>query len=259
MNNNQLNYKRNELIGKHNRRLKRITLLNQQLKAGLITYEEYSRRYDELTNNKPISHHENLLNRRLDQISNIGYREKSKIKLLPLIFGLIMLPALLGVGLTGFGSVTLGTTLSVELEKSIAGSLSYSGVIYDVQDVDGLNNATLNYAGGNSASNYHLQLDDSTTVNNLNVCINSTDLTNGANTIDVSSMNVSTYINSSDINYPAKSSSSSLSTTRQLLYNDLDTGGEILYHRYWLDLENEDLTSGSYTGSGDLLITESAC
>jgi len=255
MNNNQLNYKRNELIGKHNRRLKRITLLNQQLKAGLITYEEYSRRYDELTNNKPISHHENLLNRRLDQISNIGYREKSKIKLLPLIFGLIMLPALLGVGLTGFGSVTLGTTLSVELEKSIAGSLSYSGVTFNTDTFSGDNNATLNNLGS-SAPGYTIELDDSTTVNNLNVCINGTDLTSGSNTIDVSKIEVSSSVTGT-LTEPAKSSSIDLSTSRQEIEGDLDTG-ETLYQRYWLDLSQHPV-AGTYSGTAEILITESAC
>ena len=255
MNNNQLNYKRNELIGKHNRRLKGITLLNQQLKAGLITYEEYSRRYDELTNNKPISHHENLLNRRLDQISNIGYREKSKIKLLPLIFGLIMLPALLGVGLTGFGSVTLGTTLSVELEKSIAGSLSYSGVTFNTDTFSGDNNATLNYLG-TSAPGYTIELDDSTTVNNLNVCINGTDLTSGSNTIDVSKIEVSSSLTGSST-IPEKISSIDLSTSRQEIEGDFDAG-ETLYQRYWIDL-SELSGAGTYSGSGEILITESAC
>ena len=47
--NNQINYKRNELLGKHNRRLRRIKILTEQYKKGLISYEEYSQRYDFIT------------------------------------------------------------------------------------------------------------------------------------------------------------------------------------------------------------------
>lgn len=256
MNNNQLNYKRNELIGKHNRRLKRITLLNQQLKAGLITYEEYSRRYDELTNNKPISHHENLLNRRLDQISNLGYREKSKIKLLPLIFGLIMLPALIGIGITGFATTgDQNVTATLTISNNIAGSLSYSGVTFTDTNLLGDNNATLNNLGS-SAPGYTIELDDSTTVNNLNVCINGTDLTSGSNTIDVSRIEVSSSLTGSST-IPAKSSSIDLSTSRQEIEGDLDAG-ETLYQRYWLDLSGGTQT-GTYTGTSEILITENAC
>ncbi len=253
--NNQIDYKRNELLGKHNRRLRRIRILSEQYKKGLISYEEYSQKYDLLTNGKPISHHQRIVDRKLDQISNIGYREKSKIKLLPLIFGLIMLPALLGAGLTGFGSVTLGTTLSVELEKSIAGSLSYAGVEFDTDTFSGDNNATLNYLG-TSAPGYNITLDESTTVTDLNVCINGTDLTSGSDTIDVSKIEVSSSL-TGDLTTPAKSSSIELSTSRQEIEGDLDTG-ETLYQRYWIDL-SEVSGAGTYSGSGEILITESTC
>ena len=49
-----------------------------------------------LTKGKPISHHQRILDRKLDQINKLGFKqEKPKVKLIPLVLGLIMLPALL--------------------------------------------------------------------------------------------------------------------------------------------------------------------
>ena len=255
--NNQIDYKRNELLGKHNRRLRRIRILSEQYKKGLISYEEYSQKYDLLTNGKPISHHQRIVDRKLDQISKLGYRpEKPKIKLISLILGLVMLPALLGLGITGFATTgDQDVTATLTIANNIAGSLSYSGVTFSTSNLAGDNDAILNYLG-TSAPGYNITLDESTTVTDLNVCINGTDLTSGSDTIDVSKIEVSSSL-TGDSTTPAKSSSIELSTSRQEIEGDF-TVAETIHQRYWIDLSG-GTTSGSYSGNGEILITQSSC
>ena len=93
-------------------------------------------------------------------------------------------------------------------------------------------------------------------MDNLNVCINGTDLTSGSNTIEVSKIEVSSSLTGSST-IPAKSSSINMSTSRQEIEGDLDAG-EIIYQRYWLDLSGGTQT-GTYTGTSEILITENSC
>ena len=111
----------------------------------MISYEEYSQKYDLITNGKPISHHQRIVDRKLDQISKLGYRPEKPIKLISLILGLVMLPALLGLGITGFATTgDQDVTATLTIANNIAAALSYPQVDFETSNLLGDNNGTLN-------------------------------------------------------------------------------------------------------------------
>ena len=256
--NNQIDYKRNELLGKHNRRLRRIRILSEQYKKGLISYEEYSQKYDLLTKGKPISHHQRIVDRKLDQISKLGYRpEKPKIKLISLILGLVMLPALLGLGITGFATTgDQDVTATLTISNNIAASLNYGALDFDTTNLEGDNNATLNNYGTGS-SGYYLDYSASSTVYNTNVCLSGTDLTSGANTLASTRMEYSDKANTTSSSEPDKALSIDIQNSPTTVETGLDPG-ERLYQRYWIDLSG-GTQSGSYAGTATIGVQSASC
>ena len=256
--NNQIDYKRNELLGKHNRRLRRIRILNEQYKKGLISYEEYSQKYESITKGKAILHHQRIVDRKLDQINRFGYRtEKPKIKLIPLILGLIMLPALLGLGITGFATTSdEDVTASLEITQHIAASLSYPQVEFESTNLLGDNNGTLNnYNVG--VTGYYLDYSVTSSVYNTNVCLSSTDLTSGANTLASTRMEYADLANSTSASLPAKSAKIDIQNSPTTIETGLDPG-ERLYQRYWIDLSG-GTQSGSYAGTATIAVQSAPC
>ena len=252
--NNQIDYRRNELLGKHNRRLRRIRILTEQYKKGLISYEEYSQKYDLLTNGKPISHHQRIVDRKLDQISKLGYRpEKPKIKLISLILGLVMLPALLGLGITGFATTgDQNVTATLTIENNVAAGLSSAyPIVFVEENINGDNNATSNNYNV-AASGYYLDYSSSSTVYNVNVCLRSTDLVSGVDILDSTRMEYSDNINSSSATVPSKSSKIDIANTDTTVETGVDPG-ERLYQRYWIDYSG-GIQPGTYSGTGTLTV-----
>ena len=256
--NNQINYKRNELLGKHNRRLRRIKILSEQYKKGLISYEEYSQRYDFITKGKPISHHQRILDRKLDQINKLGFKqEKPKVKLIPLVLGLIMLPALLGLGITGFATTgDLDVTATLTISNNIAAALSYPQVDFESSNLLGDNNGTLNnYNVG--VTGYQLDYSGTSTVYNANVCLSSTDLTAGSNTLASTRMEYADLANTTSASLPAKSASVDIQNSPTNVETGLDPG-ESLYQRYWIDLSG-GTPAGSYAGTATISVQSASC
>tara|TARA_B100000902_G_scaffold172912_1_gene166982 strand:- start:3401 stop:4177 length:777 start_codon:yes stop_codon:yes gene_type:complete len=255
--NNQIDYKRNELLGKHNRRLRRIRILNEQYKKGLISYEEYSQKYEAITKGKSISHHQRIVDRKLDQVSKLGYRtEKPKIKLIPIILGLIMLPAIFGLGITGFATTSdEDVTASLEITQYIAGALNYGSVDFETINMLGDNNGTQNNYN-NLATGYYLDYSPTSSVYNTKVCLSSTDLISGSNILDSTRMEYADLANVSDASLPNKVASVNITNTPAQVESGFDPG-ERLYQRYWLDLSG-GVSSGNYAGTGEITITGAA-
>jgi len=254
--NNQIDYKRNELLGKHNRRLRRIRILNEQYKKGLISYEEYSQKYEYITKGKAISHHQRIVDRKLDQINRLGYKtEKPKIKLIPIILGLIMIPALLGLGITGFATTSdEDVTATLTISNNVAAALSSdysSGIVFLEETTNGDNNATHNNYNS-AATGYYLDYSTTSTVHGVNICLRSTDLTSGANTLASTRMEYSDNINTSSASVPNKSSKIDIANTDTIVEAGVDPG-ERLYQRYWIDYSG-GIQPGTYSGTGTLTL-----